>query len=125
MDRLVIPGRFPGLNDYIKAERGNRYRAAKIKRECTELSMWCCKQQRIPKQTGPVELRITWFEPNAKRDLDNIGFAIKFVLDGMVKAGVLENDNQKWVKRIVHEAEIDQKKPRVEIEINQWEKGTE
>ena len=49
-----------------------------------------------------------------RHDSDNIAFAKKFVLDGMVKAGVLENDNPKCVRHLadyiyrdLHKSEID------------------
>lgn len=33
---LVIPGTLPGLNEYIAAERTNRYKAAAMKRKAEE-----------------------------------------------------------------------------------------
>ena len=36
-------------------------------------------------------------ESGDKRDLDNISFAKKFVLDAMQQAGRLKNDNRKYV----------------------------
>jgi len=121
MVRLTIGGRFVGLNDYIQAERANRYKAAKIKRENTDRAASACKAQRIPRQNEAVELEICWYEPNRRRDLDNIGFAVKFIQDGMVKAGVLPDDSQKWVRKIVHTAKVDNKNPRVEITIRKFE----
>lgn len=41
LDRLlVIPGTLPGLNEYIAAERTNRYKAAAMKREAESLVLW-------------------------------------------------------------------------------------
>lgn len=37
---LVIPGTLPGLNEYIAAERTNRYKAAVMKREAESLVLW-------------------------------------------------------------------------------------
>ena len=31
--RLTIPGQLPGLNEYIDAERGNKYKAATMKKK--------------------------------------------------------------------------------------------
>ena len=33
---MVIPGRMPGLNDYVRAERANRYMASSMKKQQTE-----------------------------------------------------------------------------------------
>ena len=38
-----------------------------------------------------------WIEENKRRDLDNICFAKKFILDALVQAGVLQDDNRKIV----------------------------
>ena len=43
----------------------------------------------------PIALKITWYEKNKRRDVDNITFATKFIQDALVKCGVIENDSQK------------------------------
>ena len=45
----------------------------------------------------PVIGHFTWIEENKRRDLDNICFAKKFILDALVNAGVLADDNRKIV----------------------------
>lgn len=37
-------------------------------------------------------------EENKRRDLDNVCFAKKFILDSMVKTGKLKDDNRNFVK---------------------------
>lgn len=51
----------------------------------------------MPKWTKPVKIHFHWIEGNKKRDLDNICFAKKFILDAMVKYGKLKDDNRKCV----------------------------
>ena len=46
---------------------------------------------------SPVKINFTWVEENKKRDLDNICFAKKFILDALVKANVLQDDKQNYV----------------------------
>ena len=53
--------------------------------------------QKISAQTNPIIVHFAWIEGNKRRDLDNVAFAKKFILDGLVKAGVLKNDNCKHV----------------------------
>ena len=73
------------------------------------------KLQKIDKY--PIHLKITWYEPNKRRDIDNITFATKFILDSLVKMGIIEDDGQKFVDKITHEVLIDKNNPRIEVEI--------
>ena len=43
-------------------------------------------------------INFTWREKDKGRDLDNIAFAKKFILDAMVRRGIIPDDSQKWVK---------------------------
>lgn len=43
-----------------------------------------------------------FFEPNARRDPDNIMSSCKFIFDAMVKSKILENDSQKHVLGVAH-----------------------
>lgn len=116
MNKLIIPGKLPGLNEYIKALNTNRYSGAGMKKEFTELVYWKAKQQKIGK-CKPVEIIFTWYEPNQKRDKDNVAFAKKFILDGLVKAGVLDGDGWKGYGDFDDRFEVDRLEPRVEVEL--------
>ena len=92
MEVITIKGSFISLNEYINAERSNKYKAAKIKKEETERAYWhFFNKPKIEKY--PVKIEFTWFVRGKRKDPDNISFAKKFILDGMVKAGYIENDN--------------------------------
>jgi len=95
---LILDYKFPSLNDYIKAERTHRILASAMKKEFTETVMIEAQIQKI-KKVGekPVTIDFEWIEPNAKRDLDNISYAKKFILDGLVSRGILVNDTRKYV----------------------------
>ena len=51
----------------------------------------------LPKFERPVKINFTWIEGNKKRDIDNVAFAKKFILDALVKAGKLKDDNRNCV----------------------------
>lgn len=51
----------------------------------------------LPKYDRPVKIHFIWVEENKRRDLDNVCFAKKFILDSMVKAGKLKDDNRNYV----------------------------
>lgn len=114
---FTIEGRFPSLNDYVDAERRNRFAAAKMKRRETERARAAAAASGIPAFTGRVTVRFLWVEPNRRRDLDNVAFAKKFVLDGMVAAGVIEGDGQSHVVGLADLFEIDPVRPRVVVEV--------
>lgn len=92
--RYVIKGKFATLNEHDGANRSNRFLGAKLKHEMTEMVAWQLKGK--PPITSPCTLHFTWHY-SSRADFDNIAFAKKYVQDGMVKAGILADDNQKHV----------------------------
>ena len=72
---------------------------------------------KMPKWSNPIRIHFTWIEGNKKRDLDNICFAKKFILDSMVKHGKLADDNRKHVTAFTDSFEYgDETKVILEIE---------
>ena len=65
-----------------------------------------------------MDINITWYEKNGKRDIDGIAAGgTKFICDGLVMAGIIKDDSQKYVKSINHRFEIDRKNPTIEVNI--------
>ena len=110
--KIVIPGEMPGFNEIIAAAKSHYHAYNNMKRENTELATWAFKK--APKKER-VFLDITWYCKTRRRDPDNIAAAVKFIWDGLVEAGVIENDGWKqnggWSNRF----EIDKDNPRVEV----------
>lgn len=96
MTKIVLPLRLPGLNDYIKAERANRYAAASLKKKTQEMIAWHLDD--VPPVRHPVIISIEWMEKTARRDCDNVAAGKKFILDALVVAGVLPDDSRRWVR---------------------------
>lgn len=120
MIKLVIPGRLPGLNEYIAAERTNRYRAAAMKRDAERLVLLHTKKcLRKWRQTGrPVLMRYTWYEKDRRRDMDNISaYGRKVIQDALVKGGYLKGDGWQHVIGFTDSFAVDKKNPRIEVEI--------
>lgn len=118
MNKLVIPGELTDLNTYINAERRNRFIASKIKKEETNRVAWEAKSQKLPKVREPlVEVMIDWYVPNEKKDADNIIWAKKFILDGLVEAGILPSDGRKYITAFTDAVYVDKKYPRVEVSL--------
>lgn len=115
MVTLTIPGELTSLNEYISALNRNRFVGAKIKKEETERVFWHCREQKLSLIGRPVTISFHWYMKNKKKDLDNVAFAKKFILDGLVEAGILFNDTQEWVKGFEDRFSIDNTDPRVEV----------
>lgn len=105
------------LNTYIQKERGNRFAAAAIKEKETTRVYWECKSQKIKRVEGPVFVVCSWFCKNKRKDKDNISFAKKFILDGLVKAGVLTEDGWDEVVGFQDAFLVDKENPRVEVNL--------
>lgn len=94
-----IPLKLPSLNDYVNACRTNRFKAAKMKANYEDdIGMFI---NRLPRFEEPVTIGFHWVEENKRRDLDNVAFAKKFILDALVKCGKLKDDNRKCVTGFV------------------------
>jgi len=117
--KFEIPGRLPGLNEIIDAAKRNPHEYARMKCEYTQMVAWLAKK--LPR-FNKVALIITWYEPDHRRDPDNIMAGQKFILDGLVVAGAISNDSQKYIQGIVHRFRVDKRNPRVEVEIVDIEK---
>lgn len=122
--KLIIDGRLAGLNELIAAERTHRQKGAKLKKEAETLVRWHIRQQlRRANPKTPVMLHYHFYEPNRKRDLDNVaGFAHKIIQDSLVKEGVLANDGWDYVAGFLDLFDVDKKNPRIEVVIVEPEK---
>ncbi len=95
MNKIEIPFRLPSLNQYINECRKNRYAGASMKKTVDrDIGYYINK---LPQYKNPIKIHFTWVEENKRRDLDNVCFAKKFILDSMVKAGKLKDDNRNYV----------------------------
>ena len=109
---IYIDYDFIGWNEYINVERRNKYSANRIKQDEKAVVVFTVKE----KYTGsyPITLTIRPHYQHRKRDLDN--YRMKGLIDGLVSAGVIENDNLTKIDKIILEPIIDGK-TGVEIEI--------
>ena len=119
---FTIQGKLNNLNDYTKACRTNRYLGAKMKDENEKVVAYYIAEQlkdiTIEKQ---VHISYSWYEPNQKRDLDNIAFAKKFIQDALVSTGVLKNDGWKNISGFEDKFFIDKDNPHITVEIEEME----
>jgi hypothetical protein len=99
---IVLPYKFPDLNDYQRACRAHWSKGHAMKKEWTEAVI----REALAAKLKPMEkahISITWIEKDERRDPDNIIFAKKFLFDGLVKAGVLSGDRWKNIDGITED----------------------
>lgn len=121
MSKLIIHGELPDLNTYTNANRGNKYVGAKIKKDATQCVEWYAKRQ-LEGKYERIRLSITYYCKNKRKDMDNIAFAKKFILDGLVEAGVIPNDGWSEIEGWTEHFEIDKVNPRIEVELIECER---
>lgn len=115
--KFILQGKLPTLNEYIKAERTNRFMAAKLKKEATQSVAWQVK--RLKKISSPSYYTFEWYVKDSRTDSDNIAFACKFIFDGLQESGILDNDSFKNVIAIDHRFYVS-KNERVEITVDAY-----
>jgi hypothetical protein len=116
---VFIPGKLPGQNDVIAAAKGQGGRGwnyAAMKKKWTNDIALIAKASKVAPIVGAAWIDFTWRERNRQRNPDNIAAAKKFVLDGLVKAGVLEEDGWNQIAGWTDRWEVSQR-PGVLIEL--------
>lgn len=101
MNSFNIPCEICNLNEYIKAERSNRFIAANIKKKTTQTCCLFAKSLNLD-LNAQYDIVVNWWTKNKKIDSDNVFFGVKFILDGVVDAGKLLGDGYKQIRHIHH-----------------------
>lgn len=115
--RFELNYNFENLNEMIRLSRGNRYGANNQKKvEMMYVRLATMKVPRIKEY--PVKMTFIWHVPNKNRDIDNL--VAKNILDGLVHAKILKNDNLNCISEITYKAVIDNEQ-KVEVIIEDIE----
>ncbi len=118
---FFIPRKLPTMNEIIDAAKTSRYAYARQKEEYTDLvagTVGLTFRFRKFDIKGKVWISITWVEKNMRWDPDNIVAGKKFILDGIVKAGLLKNDGWKSIAGFTETWELG-KEPGVWVEVRE------
>ena len=116
---LIIPGRLNNLNDYISAERANRYKGAQMKADNEAVvKAAITRSLRGVYIQKNVRMEYLWVEKNQRRDLDNISsFGRKVIQDELVKSRILQNDGWANIIGFSDSFAVDKQDPRIEVRI--------
>jgi len=104
------------LNEYIGAERTNKFLAAKVKKTFTGYVALECKAQKLPALQRITKIVFIWKHRNRRKDMDNVEFGQKFIWDGLVLGGIVKSDG--WLHRpatTIHKHLVDSKNPGCEV----------
>ena len=118
MRTVEIPLKLPSFNEYVNVCRTNKYMAAKMKRDLEQEIGYFILD--LPKYDKPIQIHFHWIEGNQRRDLDNICYAKKFILDALVKFQKLKDDNRKYVYAFRDTFEYRKGTTKVVLEIEEW-----
>jgi len=113
---LKIPGELPNLNQVISQTKKHWSTYANLKRiQTRRIALMAIQLQPV---APPVQLVFHWTTKDLRVDPDNTAHACKYILDGLVEAGVLPDDNRKTIKEISHRFPApDKKNPNTVVEI--------
>ncbi len=115
-----IIAKLPSLNDLISATNHNKFAGAALKRRTEDtIVKWLMTGRARPVCNYPVVIKFTFYEPDFRRDQDNVESGRKYILDALQKRGIIENDNHKHVSDIptttVYDKTVGGHQVRVEI----------
>ena len=117
--KVTVLGKFPSLNDLIGATNMHKHRGNQLKQKSqNEISYYILEQLRRVRIDKPVFIKYRFYEPNKKRDLDNIsGYFHKVFQDALVNCRIIMNDNWYYIVGFSDEFFVDNKQPRIEVEL--------
>ncbi|HEY9824856.1 MAG TPA: hypothetical protein V6D19_05370 [Stenomitos sp.] len=99
--RFPLP---PCLNEQINIARNNRYGSAKEKEKWTNDIAALAKKQNQSSYPGKVWMQFIYYLKNSRRDPDNVSASRKYILDGLVQAGIIVNDNLQIIQSPIIES---------------------
>lgn len=120
---FTIKGTLPGLNEYIDKNRRNVHAGNGLKQKYQRQICKALKAQAPKlKLKEPVQITYMFYEPNRRRDKDNIsGFAHKVIQDAMVECHLLNNDGWANIDAFEDCFAIDRDNPRIVLFVKEAE----
>ncbi len=116
--KLIIPGEFPTMNEIINKSKTHWTKYREMKQSYDDTVAFYADKQEIPFFES-AKLKITYYRKNRRVDPDNISASKKFILDGLVQAGILPEDGWDEIKGFEESWKVDKENPRVEVEFEE------
>lgn len=113
--KYIFDYKYPTLNEYINKCRSHWASGAKMKEKSDYATALLLRLQKAkPIDEYPVDLVVKWHCKDKRKDVDNIHSSIKFILDGMQKAGIIKGDGRKYISQIYQQI-VDDGKEYIEV----------
>lgn len=113
-----IPGRLDGLNTYVNACRQSPQIGASLKRKNQKKVIEAIKDAGLMPMETPVSVKVYWFEKDMRRDKDNVRSGIKYILDALVEAGIIEDDGWKHITNIRDRYLVSKDNPHILVSLH-------
>ena len=97
-ETLIVRGKLPDFNSLLNDVKRHWKFYAKSKKYWTGVTVAECVAQRLRPVTPPCGDWTSSGTTTAVKTPDNIRIASKMIIDGLVKASILPEDNQKIIK---------------------------
>lgn len=121
MQKFIIDGRLPTLNEYINKCRYNKFAGNSFKKEYQRYIESCILVYQI-KPMDKANIVYKFYEKNKKRDKDNVSsFARKIINDALQNTDIIQNDNWQCIGSLTDEFYIDKENFRIEVELYECE----
>lgn len=116
MQHFTIHDRLPGMNEYTANQRANKYGGNLMKKTAQKAIEWEIRAAKIKPIKSPVTIHYCFYEPNKRRDKDNIaGFAHKVIQDALVTTGILKDDAWDYIIGFTDRFAVDRKEPHITV----------
>ena len=115
--KYVFPGIPPSNNKFIGRRNSWEYR--RVKQEWEQLIFYNCRRHLPPRPIAIVEITIDYYFPDRRRrDPDN--YSGKMLLDGLRKAGVIEDDSFNNIPEIHYHQHCSKEVPRTVVTVKEY-----
>ena len=122
MPHFTIEGTLPSLNEYLAEVGRNPRLGGKLKRDYVNSIILYLRlsEYRYYQAEKPVIIHYVFYEPNMKRDHDNVAScASKFIQDALRDIEVLKDDGWNDILNYTHDFYLDRVNPRIEVYIEE------
>ena len=122
---FIIDGELADFNKYVNACRGHYAKGNRFKQEQDDIVVAYIRKGKVKPMDGPIEVGISWIEGRRRggklRDVDGIAAATKFILDAIVKCGIIPDDNPRIVRNVYHYYKFNADNPHIEVTLMEYD----
>ena len=112
---FTIHDELPDFNAIVDASKKHWTRYYSFKRQYTEIVWLHARADLKPFHEFPIDFYIDWYCKDKRKDKDNIAAGKKFILDGLIVAGIIPSDSWRHVGDFQDRFFLDRVEPRIVV----------